>query len=216
MTSEPKPVWIGSAGFTETGAGCDDTIERMAAFSEMMVAIRSDIARWVRPEQIARLDEVTLPVALRLVFRHPPLRAMVLFRIGAAADRLSIRGVPSLMQRRILVKYGMEIAPSTQVGGGLYVPHPVGCVLHARSIGSNVSVIGNATFGTRSDARWPEIGDGVFVGVGARVLGGITVGAGASIGANAVVLTDVPAGAVAVGVPARIKLAAPSADTSTA
>jgi serine O-acetyltransferase len=177
----------------------------MAVWSETVMLIRRDVARWVRPEQVAELHEVTPSVVLRLVFRHPPLRAMVLFRLGAAAHALGVRGVPSFVQRRMLIRYGIEIAPSTQVGGGLYLPHPVGCVLHARSIGENVSVIGNVTFGTRTDGQWPTIGDRVFVGVGARVLGGITVGAGAAIGANAVVVHDVPPGAVAVGVPARTR-----------
>ena len=70
-------------------------------------------------------------------------------------------------------------------------------------IGENVTVISAVTFGTRNDARWPTIGDRVFVGVGARVLGGITVGDDASIGANSVVLDDVASGTVVVGAPAR-------------
>lgn len=171
----------------------------------MLMLIRQDMARWVRPQDVADVDEVTVVTALRLLVRHPPVRAMLLFRVGSAAHRRGIRGVPGFVQRRLLVRYGFEIAPSTPVGGGLYVPHPVGCVLHASSIGVNVSVIGNATFGTRSDALWPRIGNDVFVGVGARVLGGISVGDGAVVGANAVVLTDVPAGSVAVGIPARTK-----------
>jgi serine O-acetyltransferase len=57
----------------------------------------------------------------------------------------------------------------------------------------------------RSEPKFPVIGDGVFVGAGARILGGITIGNGAQIGANAVVLKDVPDGATAVGVPAIIK-----------
>jgi serine O-acetyltransferase len=77
-------------------------------------------------------------------------------------------------------------------------------VLHAEWIGSDVTVIGQVTFGTRNDARWPAIGDGAFIGVGARVLGGLKVGANARIGANAVVVDDVPDGATVVGMPARV------------
>ena len=108
------------------------------------------------------------------------------------------------MQRRLLRVYGLELAPSTPVGGGLYIAHPVGCVLHAASIGENVTVIGQVTFGYANDARWPTIGDRAYLGVGARVLGGVTIGADARVGANAVVLGDVPPGSTAVGVPARV------------
>lgn len=177
----------------------------MAAWTETLELIRRDLARWVRPEQIASLDEVTPSVALRIVLRHPPVRALLLFRLGGLAHRLGVRGVPGWTQRRMLVRYGIEIAPSTPVGGGLYVPHPVGCVLHARSIGEDVSIIGNATFGTRTDAEWPVIGDRVFVGVGGRILGGITVGDDAVVGANAVVLSDVAPGHTAIGIPAVVR-----------
>jgi serine O-acetyltransferase len=99
--------------------------------------------------------------------------------------------------------YGLELAPSTPVGGGLYIAHPVGCVLHAESVGTNVTIIGQVTFGTRSDACWPTIGDDVLVGTGARVLGGITVGSGSVVGANAVVINDTCPGSTVVGIPAR-------------
>lgn len=175
------------------------------AFSQAARLIRQDAARWIRPEQISDPAEVT-PVTLALLLvRHVPLRAMVWFRLAAAAKEARIRGVPSFVQRRLLLKYGLEIAPGTPVGGGLYIAHPVGCVLHADRIGENVSVVGGVTFGTRNDARWPTIGDRTFIGVGARILGGIDVGADATIGANAVVMHDVPAGHVAVGVPARAR-----------
>ena len=175
----------------------------MAVISETIMLVRRDAARWIRPEEIGDPLAVDLGRFVRLAFQHPPLRALAWFRVAAAAHRLGIRVLPGMVQRRLLTKYGFEIAPSTRVGGGLYVPHPVGCVLHASSIGENVSVIGNATFGTRTDGRWPTIGDRVFVGVGARVLGGITVGDDASIGANSVVLDDVASGTVVVGAPAR-------------
>ena len=77
-------------------------------------------------------------------------------------------------------------------------------MLHAESIGENVTVVGQVTFGTRNDARWPVISDEAFIGVGARVLGGIRIGCRATVGANAVVVADVPDGATAVGIPARI------------
>lgn len=181
------------------------------AFGEAARLIREDAARWVRPQDVADVDEVTPQVLLKLLVRHVPLRAMVWFRLAGAARKAGIRGVASWTQRRMLLKYGFEIAPGAQVGGGLYVAHPVGCVLHAERIGRNVSIVGSVTFGVRNDFRWPIVEDDVFVGAGAKVIGGVTVGAGATVGANAVVLHDVPPGHVAVGIPARTRPRTPDA-----
>ena len=164
---------------------------------------RRDAARWVRPQWVASLDEVTPSMVLRLLFRHPPLRAMAWLRFGSLCRDLGVPGVVSYVQRRLLRLYGLEISPSSTVRGGLYIAHPVGCVLHAEFIGENVTVISQVTFGTRTDAQWPSIGHDAFIGAGARVLGGISIGSGAVIGANAVVIHDVPEGATVAGVPAR-------------
>ena len=177
----------------------------IGAFTAAVRLFRADAARWVRPEEIADPTEVTPRVALRLLWNHLPLRAMAWLRFAAAAREAGVRGVPGVVQRRLLLKYGLEISPATPIGGGLYIAHPVGCVLHAKSIGDNVTIISNVTFGYRDSARWPTIGDRAFIGAGARVLGGIDIGADASVGANAVVIHDVPTGMGAVGVPARAR-----------
>lgn len=162
-----------------------------------------DAARWVRPQEIVPVSTLSGRVIAKLLVRHPPLRAMAWFRLASALASSGVRGVPSWIQRRLLRLYGLELTPGTPIGGGLYIAHPVGCVLVAEDIGTNVTIIGQVTFGTRTDNRWPIVGDDTFFGVGARVLGGITVGAAARIGANAVVLDDVAAGATAVGNPAE-------------
>jgi serine O-acetyltransferase len=165
---------------------------------------RLDAARWVRPEETADPREVTPKLAVELLMRHLPLRAMVWLRFAEASRRSGIRGVSKFVQRRLYTRFGLEISPSTPVGGGLYIAHPSGCVLHAHSIGENVSIAASVTLGTRTDAQWPTIESNVYIGAGARVLGGITIGAGARVGANAVVVRDVPAGLSAIGVPARV------------
>lgn len=164
-----------------------------------------DAARWVRPEQVADRDEVDARRLVRLLVNFPSLRAMAWFRLAAAAHRRGVRGVPGLLRRRIQRVYGLELDPASDVDGGLYIAHPVGCTLIAESIGRNVSVMGSVTFGRLEDERWPRLGDRVFVGSGARVLGSIDVGSDVRIGANAVVLTDLPDGSTAVGVPAKAK-----------
>jgi serine O-acetyltransferase len=161
-----------------------------------------DAARWVRPEEIAEPSEVTAPTVVKLLYRHLPLRAMAWFRFASSMQRRGIPALPGYVQRRLLRTFGLEMVPGMAVGGGLYIAHPVGCTLVAESIGSNVTVISTATFGVRN-GRWPRISDKVYVGAGARIIGGISVGEGALVGANAVVVKDVAAGSTVVGVPAR-------------
>ena len=90
------------------------------------------------------------------------------------------------------------------IGGGLYIAHPSGTVISVEEMGNNCSIIASVTIGMRNEWSFPRIGDNVFIGAGARVLGSIDVGDEAVIGANAVVINDVPAGATVVGIPARI------------
>lgn len=104
--------------------------------------------------------------------------------------------------------YGIELPYTARVGRRVVFEQQQGIVIHGQAhigdecvIGHQVT-LGNRTVGYAADA--PRLGRGVNVGSGAKILGAITVGDGAAIGANAVVLTDVPAGASAVGVPARV------------
>lgn len=106
--------------------------------------------------------------------------------------------------------YGLEIAVRCPIGPGFYLPHTHGTVIGALRIGAKVTIYQGVTLGAPEvDVGYaatsrPTIGDGVIIGSGAKVLGGITLGCGARVGANAVVLKSVPPGALAVGVPARV------------
>ncbi|MCC6305543.1 MAG: serine acetyltransferase [Rhodobacteraceae bacterium] len=98
-----------------------------------------------------------------------------------------------------------KIHPGTRIGGGLLIPHPNGIVIHPEAeIGPNCLIFQQVTIGVGTLPGLPRIGGHVDIGAGARILGGVTVGSHARIGANAVVIEDVPSGAIAVGVPARI------------
>ena len=105
--------------------------------------------------------------------------------------------------------YGIELPYTVELGRRVIVEHQGGIVVHGNSrIGDDCIIRQNCTLGIRSmdevDAA-PVLKAGVNVGAGAAILGRITRGEGAQIGANAVVLTDVPPGALATGVPAQIK-----------
>lgn len=139
-----------------------------------------------------------------MVVRHPGLRAVLVFRVSSWCHVRHVPFLPTLFAQLNTMLHGIEISPSLVAGAGLHVPHPFGTVIFADSLGDGVTVQGCVTIGTRGTEAKPVLGDDVFVGAGARVIGALQIGAGAKIGANAVVLIDVPGGATAIGVPARL------------
>jgi serine O-acetyltransferase len=99
---------------------------------------------------------------------------------------------------------GADIAWQSAVEPGLILFHPVGVVIGPDcTIGRNAIIQQGVTIGGRGDGGGPTIGDDVFIGAGARILGSVVLGRDVVIGANAVVVRDVPAGKTAMGVPAR-------------
>lgn len=160
---------------------------------ELRELISSDFARIENSGGVHR--------AVLFVFRlgqyvHDRGRRGPLFLIWRLADVLFLR-----------LLLGTELPPSVQVGPGLAIPHAArGLVLHRNVvIGSGATILHRVTIGTREgDLGVPVLGDDICVGTGACILGGVRIGDGARIGANAVVLHDVPGGAAAGGVPARV------------
>ena len=168
--------------------------------------LKADLQRWVIPSFIAAPDEITPLMVLRLWIRYKQVRALFWFRLAGFARARRVPLLTGIALRWMYSAYGFEIEPGGRIAGGLYVAHTNGTVINAEEIGRNCSIISNVTIGLHKGHERPRIGNDVFIGAGARVLGDITIGDGARIGANAVVLKDVPAGATAVGVPARILL----------
>jgi serine O-acetyltransferase len=100
---------------------------------------------------------------------------------------------------------GSDIDPSASLGERLSLPHPNGVVIHRDAvIGDDCMIMQQVTIGQVADGRAPVLGNGVYVGAGAKILGGVKIGDRARIGANSVVLCDVPAGKTAVGIPAKV------------
>jgi serine O-acetyltransferase len=120
------------------------------------------------------------------------------------------RRVPLLPRFLSLVNrivFSVQVPAETQIGKGVRLNYSgLGTVLHARAvIGDRVEIGPGVVVGGRSEIfEVPVIEDDVAIGVGAKVLGPVRVGRGAVVGANAVVLEDVPPGAVVVGIPARV------------
>ncbi len=130
---------------------------------------------------------------------------LVSFRTRKAAMRCNIPLVNALLRRMETTVFGVEIDRRAHLGEGVWLVHPLGTVVGGDSrIGDRVRLMGCNTLGTNLDDGYPRLGNDVVVGAGARILGPVRVGEKARIGAGAVVLCDVPAGALAVGVPARV------------
>lgn len=174
-----------------------------------MTHFGQDLRRWkreaFRPRDGAPIEvSLSFRDVLKLLWRHPPLWATLIYRIARWCTAHRVRVLPTLLVRLNMLLFGLEISSGVPIGPGLYIAHPTGMVLMAHRIGANASFIHACTLGMRDTLDFPDLGDGVLVGAGARVLGGIRLGDGCSVGANAVVIDDVPAGATAVGVPARV------------
>ena len=116
--------------------------------------------------------------------------------------------VALFLNSRASTVFHIDIHPGATLGTGLLIDHGTGVVIgETAKIGDNVSMLHRVTLGgsgTKDGIRHPQVGDEVLLGAGATLLGPIVIGNGAHIGACSMVLEDIPAYSVAVGVPARI------------
>jgi serine O-acetyltransferase len=172
----------------------------------MRELLHADLTAMAEGERLSGLR-----VALRLLV-HARWRAVVAFRLAQQCMRLGVvRPLGLWLADRVLAFSGAELKPACVIGPGLVLKHTTGLVVGAEVVaGARLTLHQNVTLGDRYPfGGQPTLGDDVTVGAGACVLGPITVGAGAVVAANAVVLADVPAGAVVAGIPARIVAGAP-------
>jgi serine O-acetyltransferase len=134
--------------------------------------------------------------------------AMLFYRLAHPLYCAGLPFLPRFLSQLARFVTGIEIHPGAQLGAGLFIDHGMGVVIGETAIvGCGVLLFHGVTLGAvdaRPGRRHPMVGDRVTIGAGAKVLGAITVGTGAKIGAQSVVLRDVPDHATAVGIPARI------------
>lgn len=126
------------------------------------------------------------------------------FRLARLPLYTGIGLIAKLMHRRLKNKYGIQIQPQTRIGRGLYIGHGIGIVIHPLTrIGESCNISQNMTIGSNHSTP-AVIGDNVYIGPNTCVVENVHIGDGAVIGAGTVVVKDIPAGATAVGNPARI------------
>ena len=151
---------------------------------------------------------------LSLVLTYPGVKAVFFHRIANFFSTAKFDLIARIISQFSRFLTGIEIHPKAKIGKNLFIDHGMGVVIGETSeIGDNVTIYHMATLGgiapsinsndQRNIKRHPTIGDEVVIGSGAQVLGPITVGRCAKIGANAVVTKDVPEKAVMVGIPAK-------------
>jgi serine O-acetyltransferase len=203
-------------GFDSPGFGSLDEMSR----PELIERINASGADYLLAASAGTVSPPSVPVSAREPdwtreakrrFEWAPSRSL-LAAIRAYQRQQGRRGPLAALRRRLAVLRhrfwsvvtGADIPVNCQLGGGLLMPHPNGIVIHPGVVvGPNCLVLQQVTLGVR-DGGLPVLGGHVDVGAGAKLLGAIRVGDHACIGANAVVLHDVPDGATAVGVPARL------------
>jgi serine O-acetyltransferase len=140
---------------------------------------------------------------------YPGLHALVLHRLAHACWSRGLKWLGRFVSHLSRFLTGIEIHPGARIGNGVFIDHGMGVVIgETAEVGDGCTIYHGVTLGGTSlykgAKRHPTLGRDVVVGAGAQVLGGFSVGDGARIGSNAVVVKPVPAGATAVGNPARI------------
>jgi serine O-acetyltransferase len=144
---------------------------------------------------------------LEIVLTSPGLHAIALHRVASGLQRRGRRLAARLVSHLSRGVTGIEIHPCATIGCGVFIDHGMGVVIGETAVvGNDATLYQGVTLGgtgKQRGKRHPTLEEGVVVGVGAAILGAVTVGTGAKIGAGAVVLRDVPPHTTAVGVPAR-------------
>ena len=140
----------------------------------------------------------------------PRFMPVLLCRLAHSLHRLRLGPLAKVLSLLNFFLFGIEIAARCPIGKGLFLPHTQGTVIGAWSIGENVTIFQGVTLGAKEldfsyqESSRPTVGNGVTIGAGAMVIGGIFLGMNSRIGANAVVLNDVATCSLVVGIPAKV------------
>jgi serine O-acetyltransferase len=168
----------------------------------MFSKLREDIAAIRQKDPAARS-------AWEVLTCYPGMHALLFHSVAHACWRAELRWLGRFISHLGRFFTGIEIHPGAKMGRRVFIDHGMGVVIgETAEVGDDCTIYQGVTLGgtslTRGAKRHPTLESGVIVGANAQVLGGFTVGEGAKIGSNAVVVKAVPAGATAVGNPSRV------------
>lgn len=146
---------------------------------------------------------------IQILLIYPGIKALIWHRVAHYLYGHGHHLAAGLISQYSRRRTGIEIHPGAVIGRRLFIDHGMGVVIGETAIvGDDVTLYHGVTLGgiggSSGIKRHPTVGNGVLIGSGAKILGPLSIGAAARIGANSVVLMDIPAGATAVGSPARI------------
>jgi serine O-acetyltransferase len=146
---------------------------------------------------------------LQIILLYPGVQAVFWYRIAHFLYHIKLKLIAEGLMFLVRCTLNIEIHPQAEIGKRLFIDHGTGVVIGATSlVGDDVTIYHGVTLGgtgKHHGKRHPTIGNQTIIGAGAKILGPVLIGEAVKIGANAVVLTDVPDGCTAVGVPAVIK-----------
>jgi serine O-acetyltransferase len=169
----------------------------------MFSQIREDIACVFERDPAARST-------WEVITCYPGFHALLIHRLAHALWRMKMRWLGRFVSHASRFLTGIEIHPGAEIGRRVFIDHGMGVVIgETAELGDDCTLYHGVTLGGTTwnkGKRHPTLGRGVVIGAGAKLLGPIVVGDGARVGSNAVVVKDVPPGATAVGIPARIIL----------
>ncbi|KBZ60806.1 serine O-acetyltransferase [Mycobacterium colombiense] len=167
----------------------------------MLETIRRDI-------RAARERDPAVPTTLQVIFAYPGVHAIWGHRINHWLWQRGARLVARITAEITRILTGVEIHPGAVLGPGLFIDHATGVVIgETAEVGEDVTLYHGVTLGGSgrdTGKRHPTIGDRVTIGAGAKILGAIKIGDDSRIGANAVVVKEVPSCSVVVGVPGQV------------
>jgi len=172
------------------------------------VSLREKIGQLLECYSIAFRRDPAARNWLEVIFCYPGLHAVTMYRIAHFLWTRNFKFLARLISHIARAITGIEIHPGARIGRRFFIDHGMGVVIgETAEIGDDVVLYQGVTLGgvsLKKGKRHPTVGIGVVIGAQATILGPVVIGDGAMIGAGSVVVKDIPSGAVAVGVPAKV------------
>lgn len=145
---------------------------------------------------------------LEILLNYPGFHAIFWHRIASILWGIGLRLIARIISNILRTLTGIEIHPAARIKEGFFIDHGMGVVIGETSeIGKNVTIYQGVTLGgvsANAGKRHPTIGDNVIVGAGSKILGPLNIGSNTKIGANSVVIDDIPENSTVVGVPGKV------------